>query len=232
MASLKYREPKFHVVLKVAIRWGSNCTHVQVRRGVSFHKFLTTGRKKCTMIEAPVFLQSGSMRSHFRPVTPPRETDGHTPSLKINDLSMNEREMALQDLHGVSDIPNEDGVFVENALKELRGELDRKDSIAADDQELLQFLRAECFDTLKAAARFNRFSTFQRKLFGKQDKRKYSDLTNEDVKFLESGFMQLLPQRDRAGRAIIMCIGALKQQLKTSIESDVSILLLTKAPSS
>ncbi|CAJ1947159.1 unnamed protein product [Cylindrotheca closterium] len=180
------------------------------------------------MIEGPVLLQSSNnmmTHHHFRLVTPPREAGRQTPpSLKINDLSMKEREMALQDLHGVSDIPNEDEVSIQNALRELRGELDLQDSVAADDEELVKFLRADSFDILKAAARFNRFSAFQRKLFGKQDRTKYSDLTDEDVKFLQSGFMQLLPQRDRAGRAIIMCLGSLKQQLKTSLESDLRCL--------
>ncbi|KAL3941170.1 MAG: hypothetical protein SGBAC_004424 [Bacillariaceae sp.] len=181
------------------------------------------------MIEGPVFLQPSSMTQHFRPVSP--ETQPHTPSLKLNELSMKEREMALQDLHGVSDIPYEDEAFVQSALRELREELQLQESFGADDQELIKFLRAESFDTLRAAARWNRFAASQKKLFGNQDIIKHSDLFAEDMKYLQSGFMQLLPQRDRAGRAIILCLGALKQQLKTPVETDLRCLsfLVSKA---
>ncbi|KAL3941169.1 MAG: hypothetical protein SGBAC_004423 [Bacillariaceae sp.] len=150
--------------------------------------------------------------------------DNPTSNPKLNDLSRKERESGIHDLHGVSDIPQENEVLVQSALKALRGELNLTESITTDDSELLKFLRAENFGVTKAAARFNRFSTLQTKLFGKHGKGRLSELKEEDAKFLQSGFMQLLPQRDRAGRAIIMCLGALKQQFKTSLESDLRCL--------
>jgi hypothetical protein len=142
------------------------------------------------------------------------------PILKLNDLSMQEREQGLQDLHGVSDLHPEDPPFVQQRLADLKSEL-RMGSDESEDRELIKFLRAETFDSRKAAARYHRFQELQMNLFGKRGNIRYSDLSEQDIKFLQSGFMQLLPQRDRAGRAIMICIGSIKQQLRTPLESDV-----------
>lgn len=144
----------------------------------------------------------------------------------LNELSMEERESGIHDLHGVSDIPSEDGDFLERALTGLRKEINLKESITADDRELLKFLRAENFNASKAAARYNRFLAFQEKLFvGKKPnkRRLLSELDEEDKKMLQSGFLQLLQQKDNAGRSIIICLGAMREQLKTSLDSDVGI---------
>jgi hypothetical protein len=142
------------------------------------------------------------------------------PILKLNDLSMQEREQGLQDLHGVSDLQQEDPHFIQQHLAELKLEL-RMGSDESEDRELIKFLRAETFDSRKAAARYHRFQELQMNLFGKRGNIRYSDLSEQDIKFLKSGFMQLLPQRDRAGRAIMICIGSIKQQLRTPLDSDV-----------
>ncbi|CAJ1947157.1 unnamed protein product [Cylindrotheca closterium] len=148
------------------------------------------------------------------------------PNPKLNNLSMKERENGIHDLHGVADIPQENGALVRSTLEQLRKQLSLNDSVAIDDSELIKFLRAENFDTPKACGRLNRFSTFQTKLFGKHGRMRVSELDEEDSKILQSGSMQLLPERDNAGRAIIMCLGAMKQQLKTSLESDLRCLSL------
>lgn len=161
---------------------------------------------------------------NFFPADPPRSLtvgDGTASNPKLNDLSMKERESGIHDLHGVPDIPNESDDFVQSALEGIRKKINLNESITTNDCELLKFLRAENFNESKAAARFNRFLIFQNKLFGEYGKGRLSELNEEDTKILQSGSMQLLPQKDNAGRSIIIVLGAIKEQLKTSLESDV-----------
>lgn len=170
-------------------------------------------------------VSSEERSNFFQPAASPAVEDERlNQCMKLNNLSLKERESGIEDLHGVADIMDEDPSVVQKCVEELRKELNPSESssIATDDSELLKFLRAESFDVGRAAARFRRFADFQRKLFGKEGKVAYSDLNDDDVKYLQSGFVQLLPQRDRAGRAILMGIGSIKQQLRTSLESDVS----------
>lgn len=168
-------------------------------------------------------MDNSTKTNFFRPAIPASDDEKFNPNNKLNELSAEERESGIEELHGVSDVVTEDPTIVHHSLKSIREQLNLSNSAAVDDTELLKFLRAERFDVDKAAIRFNRFAAFQGKLFGKQGKTKFSDLNDEDMKYLQSGFMQLLPQRDRAGRAILICIGSIKQQLKTAVETDVSI---------
>jgi len=164
------------------------------------------------------------MTNFFRPASPASDHERFNPGLKLNDLSLKEREAVTEELHGISIVEKEDPELVRSAVTSLRQELGLVDCIVDDDTELLKFLRAESFDVKKAAIRFKRFADFQQNLFGKEGRIRYSDLSQEDRKYLQKGFMQLLPQRDRAGRAILICIGSLKQQLKTTVETDLRCL--------
>lgn len=71
----------------------------------------------------------------------------------------------------------------------------------------LAFLRADRFVVAEAADRFLRFFDLKLHLFGptKLHQRRITlqDFNKEDMKTLKAGFMQLLPVRDRAGRAIL-----------------------------
>lgn len=169
-------------------------------------------------------MDNSTKTNFFRPAIPASDDEKFNPNTKLNELSAKERETGIEELHGVSDVVKEDPTVVQDSLKSIREQLNLGNSTAVvDDTELLKFLRAERFDVDKAAIRFNRFAAFQGKLFGKQGKTKFSDLSDGDMKYLQSGFMQLLPQRDRAGRAILICIGSIKQQMKTAVETDVSV---------
>ena len=178
-----------------------------------------------------VSLSSVKMTKLFRPASSGIDHEKFVAGLKLNELSLKERETVIEELHGVSDVVHEEPEVVQSCLQKIRQELNLDNSTITDDAELLKFLRAESFDVKKAAHRFNQFAEFQKKLFGKQGTIRYSDLTGEDIKFLQSGFMQLLPQRDRAGRAILICIGSLKQQLKTPVETDVSLVSILEVHS-
>ena len=67
------------------------------------------------------------------------------------------------------------------------------------------FLRADEFDSKKAAKRLVNFMEAKKKHFGEQTLTRslyLSDLDQDDREALKSGVMQILSVRDRAGRAI------------------------------
>jgi hypothetical protein len=77
----------------------------------------------------------------------------------------------------------------------------------------LMFLRAERFDAKNAAARLVKYCEGKLRLFGPDKLTKritMEDLDEDDMVTLRSGYMQLLPERDRAGRAIIVSILCLR----------------------
>jgi hypothetical protein len=136
-------------------------------------------------------------------------------------MSVQEREQSLYDIHGVSDVIHEEPDFIRAKLEEMEMELSKltrgKEAyMQADAQNKeyvichkfrLQFLRAEMFNARLAAGRMVRFFEVKRKLFGpdKLTKEiKLRDLDEEDQKFLGRGIGQIVPQRDRAGRRIII----------------------------
>lgn len=89
----------------------------------------------------------------------------------------------------------------------------------------LGFLRAERFNAKKAATRILDFFDEKRALFGIDllaRKLRLEDLNEETIKVLESGFIQLLPGRDRAGRAVI--VGTKKLADNCSPQNEISAL--------
>ena len=81
-------------------------------------------------------------------------------------------------------------------------------SYFASDKFRIQFLRAERFEPKKSAERFLRYFEQKLYLFGQRLLPKHvigvSDLNDDAFNFLLSGHIQLLPDRDRAGRAVIL----------------------------
>ena len=92
---------------------------------------------------------------------------------------------------------------------------------------LLQFLRAERFDTAKAALRYCNCLNFLQSYFGDYalERELYvSDLNSEEMALLKSGCIQLIPgQRDRFGRRIIAFVGEVGYG--QSVMARVSIVL-------
>jgi hypothetical protein len=141
---------------------------------------------------------------------------------ELNQLSLQEREKTYYDLHGVADAVNETPAFVNKCLADLEMELskthDKKAYELAKSQDenyicgrefRLQFLRAETFDSKKAATRLVGFLEEKLKLFGLKPLARelmLSDLNQDDRFLLELGFCSLIPLRDSAGRAIICFI--------------------------
>jgi hypothetical protein len=136
-------------------------------------------------------------------------------------MSVDEREQSIFDVHGVSDVIHEEPSFVRAKLEDMEMELSKitrgkEEYMQAEAQNKeyvichkfrLKFLRAEIFNARLAAVRLVRFFEEKKKLFGpdKLTKEiKLRDLDKEDRKFLDRGVFQIVPQRDRAGRRIII----------------------------
>lgn len=140
---------------------------------------------------------------------------------ELNQLSLKEREELLYDIHGVLELPKEEPDFVANSLQDMDKEIcgyshnDKSAYELAQAQNYeyissvkirLKFLRADNFNPRLAAQRLINFFARKLHLFGPEyltrDIR-LDDLSDDDKKSIESGLVQLLPLRDRAGRAVI-----------------------------
>jgi hypothetical protein len=159
-------------------------------------------------------------------------------ALDLNKISLNEREEVNEDLHGVSNAVDETPELVASCLSELEAEIAKiqcrdayimaasKDSSYTSSRVLrLKFLRAEHFDSKKAAVRLVTF--FERKLevFGADPLARellISDLNEEDRRCLQSGLITLVPEKDKAGRGIMTWMPMLNGGL--SVGSKVRLL--------
>jgi hypothetical protein len=143
----------------------------------------------------------------------------------LTRMRIEDRERVLEDLHGIANVADEDPALVERALHELEVELERKKRGTSYElaQSLnreyvthrklrLQFLRADDMDPKAAADRLIKFFDNKRHLFGidllTKDIRR-QDLDEYDLQALFSGMSQIAPEKDRAGRPIIVFIPAL-----------------------
>ncbi|KAL3925547.1 MAG: hypothetical protein SGARI_005823 [Bacillariaceae sp.] len=137
---------------------------------------------------------------------------------------MEEREQVLLDIHGVAtELVEETPEFVLEKRRELQQCLLQSNTAgqAAYSMALRQnaayvqspefqlpFLRCEQWNAEAAAEKILAFFEIKVKLFGIDKLGKphitVSDLTKHDRKTLESGFFQLLPVRDVAGRALLV----------------------------
>jgi hypothetical protein len=157
-----------------------------------------------------------------------QNTDSDVISAKLNQLSLEERSDALYDLHGVADkmiheTPNYIKAKTEemgNALLSSMATLKSEESLAFRtafrtskdyvERLKLRFLRSENYDSKLAATRLTHFLSRKMELFGEEllvrDIR-LKDLTDKEREILQEGLIQLLPQCDRAGRAILLVDG-------------------------
>ena len=139
---------------------------------------------------------------------------------ELNQLSVAERENACYDLHGVADEVEEKPDFVEKCLADLESEICRLEDNKKNAYEMakkvnpeyicsrgfyLKFLRAERFVPKNAATRLLGFLEEKLKLFGPEPLARellLSDLNQDDMVLLQSGFFSVVPLRDSAGRTI------------------------------
>jgi hypothetical protein len=148
---------------------------------------------------------------------------------ELNQLSMKEREEVFHDIHGVAEGVEETPDLLNRRLEQLQLELDLLNNTPDKDaynlakakspeyvtsrKSGLMFLRAARFDTREAAAQIVRYYKEKLLVFGPESLARdicLTDLSREAVACLETGYRQLLPGRDRAGRAILLGIGNLR----------------------
>ncbi|KAL3904854.1 MAG: hypothetical protein SGILL_009908 [Bacillariaceae sp.] len=156
---------------------------------------------------------------------------------QLSQLSMQEREKVYFDLHGVRDEFPETPMMLYEAMENMKQHLqDMMTQGAAPAYEqamqqnpfychkpgfLTKFLRAESLDPSLAAVRMARYFDDKLELFGPEKLTR--DITQEDFETgdlndmdtLYSGQAQILPGRDRAGRAIFICSPAAKSSSGT-----------------
>ena len=165
---------------------------------------------------------------------------------RLAALSMEEREAAIYDLHGVSDDIDETPDFVQQKLTEIQNELERipdaekraYNMLLKEEEEdlrriqsdefLLSFLRADKFDATKAALRLTKNLNFKLKLFGREKLTKsitMNDLGPDGIELLELGWLGILPLRDQSGRRVIYLMPSRLKDLYFSAETRVSDLI-------
>ena len=146
-------------------------------------------------------------------------------SSDFNQLSRQEREEGLSDLHGVAESIQEDPLFVQEKLDQLEKDLSFITHRSALDRALflnphyvmnrnfrLSFLRADRFDTLKAARRMVDHFEAKLELFGFECLGRsitIKDLDKDTEELLRSGSFWLMDMCDRSGRRIFLHSGAL-----------------------
>lgn len=158
---------------------------------------------------------------------------------EMNKMSLKEREMAFFDVHGVSGERSveEDMEMVSRSLLELDtiiSQTRRKDAydmaesknkdFVSDREFRLRFLRATEFNVSWAAEKLIKFFEMKLDVFGPDKLTKditREDLDDDDIACLESGICQILPLRDRAGRAIVCWMSRLRAG--TSVQSRVRV---------
>lgn len=156
-----------------------------------------------------------------------------------SELSHEERNAILHDLHGVADEFAETTEILDDRLNELEDEIKRIADKPAYDMACsmspdyvhhtsfrLMFLRAECFDAKRSAKKIvchfrDKLAYFGRDLLGRDIL--LSDLTPVEAEFFRQGRLQPLLQRDRGGRLLLFVLRQLQQET-IPMESRVSFV--------
>lgn len=148
----------------------------------------------------------------------------------MSSLPTAEREKIMEEVHGVSKPMEETPEFVADKLAEMVSEIEiykteayelalkQNQSFVEDSDFRLMFLRCEKFVPSAASIRMMRFLSLKQKYFGKEKITKdidTLDLSEEDIESLESGAIQILSEKDRSGRAVIVVFPWLCQHVRT-----------------
>jgi len=172
---------------------------------------------------------NNKMKNNFRPSAVPSSCFGGSSSFFSPTTAIAFASNTNEAQQDATILKSKDSMAYEKALAQCRGrrrernnslfrpnlaeeddsdDLDEGLYIDVEQREFrLSFLRAERFDTKKAATRMIDYFEEKRRLFGVDkltSKIQLKDLDAESKYCLESGQLQLLPGRDRAGRAVIV----------------------------
>jgi hypothetical protein len=160
---------------------------------------------------------------------PSKEETEKLLAASLNELPMKGRERVLHDIHGVADVFEEKDDFLSEKLRELDQEIQDIPTRSAyetaksmsreyvSNREFrLKFLRSEYYNPKKAAAKLTKHFEWKMELFGECKLVRdilLSDLEPEEIEVIETGYFQLLAQRDRSGRAILCGLPSLTPNL-------------------
>eukprot|EP00980_Cylindrotheca_fusiformis_P019637 scaffold6821_cov127-Cylindrotheca_fusiformis.AAC.11 len=138
----------------------------------------------------------------------------------MTKLSVKDRELTLEEVHGISRTNPEDLAFLEDKLDQLDAHLQKiKPATVYEKAELLNaayvsrrnfrlmFLRCNRYEPRAAAEQMLMFFEVKRSLFGTAKLTKditLLDLNDDDKESLQTGFCQILPVRDNGNRQIIL----------------------------
>lgn len=140
---------------------------------------------------------------------------------ELNNMSLQERGSIYEEIHGVDSEIVETPQLLAESLQLMEAALQQQVPKLLDlynqARQLnpdyidapsfwLQFLRAEYFDAPKAALRLCRFLAGKVEFFGPGSLARpitLDDFDPDDLEWLKNGINQLLPSRDRSGRAVI-----------------------------
>ena len=165
---------------------------------------------------------------------------------EFSQLSVEERQETLLRMHGVNEKIEETPELLERSLAEFSAEVEtfispvyaaalaeNPDYIESSELRL-RFLRADLYDSKKAAERFLKFLELKSSAFGPdavaRDIR-ISDFDKEGRAILESGVFQVLPLKDSAKRVVLVSIAAL-ETVSTVQQRLQLVLYVTHAVSS
>lgn len=153
------------------------------------------------------------------------------------ELTAEEREKALEELHGVVEVDKEDPDFMASCLDDLDNCLESmKEGTAyalaeqmsyeyvSNNRFRTMFLRATRYTPQDAAQRMVEFFNYKKDLFGAEKLVKnitLDDMSDDDLASLEGGYVQVSTTRDMNGRPILIFYEKIKQHLAKSGENAV-----------
>lgn len=144
----------------------------------------------------------------------------------VLNMSLDSRNKALEEINGIPQRNSENPVQIESGLRDLESyiqstksgtayevaeAMDR--SFVSNRDFRLMFLRTARYDPKAAADRTIKFLDLKRHLFGPAKlvkKITLEDLDDDDMEYLKSGATHILPQRDSAGRPILIALSIIR----------------------
>lgn len=170
---------------------------------------------------------------------------------ELERMSLDEHERILFDVHGIARTEEENDDLIQRKLEDLGKALDKMKKKKKEAYERakflnrayvespkfrLMFLRSECYDPVGAAQTIVNHFEVKRKIFGdgevlSRDVRQ-DDLDEEDKVTLNTGFLQVMPARDAAGRAVICLNLGFKREkeLSSPLVSNVFSPVVASSP--
>jgi hypothetical protein len=162
----------------------------------------------------------------------------------MNKLCVRDREKALEEVHGIAKTNPEYPISLEANLDELENHLisikpgtvyekaELMDVSYVSNRDLrLMFLRGNLYDPKAGAAQMLKFFDLKQTLFG-SDKLttdiSFNDLESGDKLCLRGGSCQILPEKDRAGRTMVLLLPGLRPNVAAEHEARAQFYMLTR----